>query len=122
MRKVAFPLSAPPILLAGLCLCLYLVTLAPGQLGGDAGELQLVPATLSLAHPTGYPLHSLLGKVWVSMLPVGSVAWRMNLLAACAAALCVGLLCDTLHQLTQSGLHVAVPKVAANCLCRTKNV
>ena len=64
---------------AGGLLALYVRTLAPDVLGGDAGELQFVPHILSLAHPTGYPLQTLLGHVWARLLPWGSVAWRMNL-------------------------------------------
>ena len=75
--------------LLALVLAVYLRTLAPGALGGDPGELQFVPAILSMPHPTGTPLYILLGKLW-SMLPLGpSVAWRMNLLAALSAALAV---------------------------------
>ena len=104
MKKVATVENATPILLVCLCLAIYGATLAPAQLGGDAGELQLVPAILSLAHPTGYPLQSLLGKLWVSLIPMGSVAWRMNLFSACAGALCIGLLCQTVHRITHSWL------------------
>lgn len=76
-------------LLLATTLAVYWRTLAPGALGGDAGELQFVPYILSLPHPTGTPLYVLLGKLW-SLLPLGpSVAWRMNLLAAVSAALAV---------------------------------
>lgn len=73
-------------------LALYVRTLAPDVLGGDAGELQFVPRILSLAHPTGYPLHTLLGHAWARLVPWGSVAWRANLLSAVAGAVGVGLL------------------------------
>ncbi len=85
-------------LLAGAALALYVATLAPGVLPGDPGEFQFVPPLLGIAHPTGYPLYSLLGWAW-SHLPVSSpldtpladVAYRMNLFSAVAAALAVGL-------------------------------
>jgi hypothetical protein len=74
-----------PLLIA--VLVVYLRTLTPGVVGGDPGELQFVPAILSIPHPTGTPLYILLGKLW-SVLPLGpTVAWRMNLLAAVSAAL-----------------------------------
>jgi hypothetical protein len=74
-----------PLALAVGVLLVYYRTLAPGALGGDAGELQFVPYILSMPHPTGTPLYVLLGKPW-SLLPLGpSVAWRMNLLAAVSA-------------------------------------
>ena len=60
---------------------LYWRTLAPDLVGHDAGELQFVPYVFGIPHYTGYPLYLLLGKLW-SFLPLGSVAWRMNLLSA----------------------------------------
>jgi hypothetical protein len=62
-----------------------------GVLGGDAGELQFVPPILGLTHPTGYPLQVLLHKVW-SVVPIGTVAYRLNLLDAAVAALAVAVL------------------------------
>lgn len=91
LRRGPAPLLAVGVVLFAGVLALYGSTLAPGALGGDAGELQFVPAILSLPHPTGTPLYVLLGKAW-SLLPLGpSVAWRMNLLAAVSAALAVTL-------------------------------
>ncbi len=52
---------------------------------GDWAEMQFIPATLGIAHPTGYPLYVLLGKLF-SLLPAGSYAWRADLLSAVAAA------------------------------------
>lgn len=82
-----------PALLATLAtFALYLRTIAPGVLGGDAGELQFVPYILSLTHPNGYPLHTLLGKLWATAIPVGSVAFRMNLLSVVSGAAAVGVI------------------------------
>ena len=71
---------------------LYFLTLAPGVLGGDPGELQFVPTFLGVTHPSGYPLQVLLDKLWVSIIPWGSVAWRTNLLSAVVATLGVLLI------------------------------
>ncbi len=90
-------------------LAVYVRTLAPGVLGGDAGELQFVPAILSLPHPTGTPLYILLGKLW-SLLPLGpSVAWRMSLLAAVAASFAVVVV---YRAVAQAG-HGILPGLAA---------
>jgi hypothetical protein len=72
-------------LVVALPLALYVATLAPSVLPGDSGEFQLVVPTLGIPHPTGYPLYLLLGKL-LSLLPVGNVAYRVNLLSALAAA------------------------------------
>ena len=77
--------------LALLAFGLYLSTLAPTVLEADAGEFQFVPWLPGIAHPTGYPLYTLLGWFWTHILPVGEVAWRMNLLSAVLAAVAVGL-------------------------------
>jgi hypothetical protein len=48
---------------------------------GDWGEMQTVPHLLGVAHPTGYPTYVVLG--WFAQLvPLGSVAFRANLLSA----------------------------------------
>lgn len=69
---------------------LYIHTLAPGTVYfQDAGEFQAKLFTLELVHPTGYPYYQLLGKIWVSLLPIGSVAWRVNLLSACFSVITI---------------------------------
>jgi hypothetical protein len=77
--------------LAVAAFILYLVTLAPAVLEADAGEFQFVAWLPGIAHPPGYPLYILLGWLWTHLLPVGLVAWRMNLLSALLAAVAVGL-------------------------------
>ena len=72
-------------------LTLYSLTLAPGVVGGDAGEHQLAVPLLGIPHATGYPLYILLGKLWTILLPIGSVAWRMNLFSAVGSALAAGV-------------------------------
>lgn len=68
----------------------YVRTLLQGVSVGDWAESQLVPARLGILHPTGYPLYTVLGKLF-SMIPVGSVAYRADLLSAMAAAGLVGV-------------------------------
>lgn len=46
---------------------------------------------LGVAHPPGYPLHTLLGKL-ATLLPVGSIAYRVHLLSAAFGALACALL------------------------------
>jgi len=66
----------------------YLQTLAPSVDFIDSGELATVATTLGIAHPTGYPLFTLVGWVFAH-LPLGlRVIYKLNLMAAllCAAA------------------------------------
>ncbi len=62
---------------------LYVRTAGP-TLGGafDSEEFQYVAYTLGIAHATGYPLYLILGKLFTTLVPIGSVAYRMNLLSA----------------------------------------
>jgi hypothetical protein len=83
------------LLAAGCCLLsliLYLQTLAPSvaALFDDSLEFPLVAHRLAIAHPTGYPLYTLLARLFASG-PWQNVAWGVNLLSAVSAALAVGL-------------------------------
>jgi hypothetical protein len=40
-----------------------------------------VPWILGIAHPTGFPLFTLAGFVFTHAVPLGTVAWRMNVLS-----------------------------------------
>ncbi|MGQ9490636.1 MAG: glycosyltransferase family 117 protein [Anaerolineae bacterium] len=57
-----------------------------GPVGGDAGELQYAGPLLALVHPIGQPLYVTLGYLWSHLVPIGSFAYRMNLLAAVSGA------------------------------------
>lgn len=60
----------------------YLFTLAPSVVEIDAGELSTVQVTLGIAHPTGYPLFTMLGHLF-SLIPFGfSKIYQLNLLTA----------------------------------------
>lgn len=65
----------------------YIRTLLPGVVGGDAGELQYAGPILALTHPTGLPLYIFVSHLWSQLVPIGSVAYRLNLLAAFSAAI-----------------------------------
>ncbi len=97
-------------LLGGGALLLYASTLAPTILPGDGGEFQFVPYLLGIAHPTGYPLYCLLGWAWSHLLPLGDVAWRMNLFSAFWAALAVALLYPTARALLRQALPHLSPR------------
>ncbi len=93
----------------------YLRTLLPGVSLGDWADAQMTPARLGIMHPTGYPLYVLLGKLF-SILPVGSVAYRANLLSAVAAAAVVGMVVLIAVRL---GVRPLIALGAALCLAVT---
>ncbi|HAW50625.1 TPA: hypothetical protein DCX16_06725 [bacterium] len=37
--------------------------------------------TLGIAHPPGYPLYTLFGKLWMTIIPIGNIAFRMNMVS-----------------------------------------
>lgn len=59
----------------------YVTTLAPGLYFIDTGELASVCVKLGIAHPTGYPLFTLLGNIF-SKIPAGEYIYRLNLMCA----------------------------------------
>ena len=73
-----------------VALAVYIRTMMPSTFFWDTGEAQTVPATLSIFHPTGFPVYAMLGWLW-SQLPIGEVAWRMNLLSGVCVAISSGL-------------------------------
>lgn len=69
---------------------------------GDSGEFITAAATLSIPHPPGYPLFSLVGKAWSNLLPWGATAYRMNVLSAFLAWLSLGLFIGAVKRLGAS--------------------
>ena len=72
----------------------YAATAAPSvaTLFDDSLEFQVVLPTLGIAHPSGYPLYTLLGKLFTLLLPYGDLAGRANLLSALCAGAALGVL------------------------------
>ncbi|XP_040976446.1 transmembrane protein 260 isoform X2 [Aquila chrysaetos chrysaetos] len=81
---------------------LYTATLPPTLPGGDAGELITAAYELGVAHPPGYPLFTLLAKLATGLLPVGSPAYRVNLLCGLLGAAAASLLFYTVFRLSGS--------------------
>lgn len=96
VRAKADPLVASVVALTAFLL--YLRTLAPSVacIFCDSLEFQLVTYKLGIAHPTGYPLYTLLGKLF-TFIPLGDVAYRVNLMSAFFGALTVALLYLTMR-------------------------
>ncbi len=77
------------ILLLFIDFIVYFRTLAPTVQFIDSGELAVVCKTLGIAHPTGYPLYTLLGRLF-TLLPFQDIIFRLNLfslLVVCSANL-----------------------------------
>ncbi|MFZ5884598.1 MAG: DUF2723 domain-containing protein [Chloroflexota bacterium] len=91
MGMFAKPLSRslPSILLTAFLLVIYLNTMAPGLTwandGSDGGDLITAAYTGGVPHPSGYPLYLLLARLFQA-IPIGTLAWRTNLMSAMFAA------------------------------------
>ncbi|MCA9918116.1 MAG: ATP-binding cassette domain-containing protein [Anaerolineales bacterium] len=73
------------VIIGLVALGVYLRTLAPDILYGDSSEFQTLAYTLGVAHPTGYSVYMFMARLF-GFLPIGTLAWRVNLLSAVAAA------------------------------------
>jgi len=108
------PLAPTDILLAGLlglgALLLYVRTLAPSLLWGDSAEFQTLSYTMGMTHPSGYMTHIMIGKLF-TYIPVGNIAYRVNLMSACFAALAVSqvyLIVRLLGRVSVAGISAAL--------------
>lgn len=64
-----------------IVLIVYLITLAPGVVQIDSGELAAVASTLGIAHPTGYPLFTIVGYTFTKIFFFISKIQTLNLLS-----------------------------------------
>ncbi|MAT38331.1 MAG: hypothetical protein CL946_01870 [Ectothiorhodospiraceae bacterium] len=80
-----------------LTFIVYLFTLAPTVGFIDSGELAAVSHLFGIAHPTGYPLYSLLSGLW-AQLPFGDEIYRLNLLSAVFMSIAVGILTLVIYE------------------------
>ncbi len=86
LRRDGLALGVVVLVLVGL----YAASMPRGITLEDAGNFVMASAGLGLAHPPGFPLYTLLGKMF-SLLPFGTVALRVALLSVVCGALCCGL-------------------------------
>ena len=69
----------------------YLFTLAPELTLEDSGELCTASYYAGIPHPPGYPFWAIYSWFWTWILPMGNVAWRVEVGESCAAAMACGL-------------------------------
>lgn len=92
VERSAFIRDAVIIALIFFALIILYAYTAPRTIAlEDDGLFVLASNFLGIAHPPGYPLHTLIGKLF-TLLPFGSVAYRVHLMSAFFGALaCVFL-------------------------------
>ncbi len=80
-------------------LSLYTFTLSPDILPADSGEFQVVVPLLGVAHPPGFALYTLLGRLFIALIPIGTPAYRLNLFSAFLGALTLAVVNRTVYRL-----------------------
>jgi hypothetical protein len=86
------------LVVAGLVLLVFVLTLAPTVTFWDAGEFIAAAKTLGIPHPPGTPLFVMIAHVWAMLIPFGEYAVRTNLLSAVLSAGAAGLFFLVTHE------------------------
>lgn len=95
---------------------IYLKTLYPTIGLLDSGDMVCSAYTLGIPHPPGYPLYCLLGKLWISILPFGNIAFRMNIFSSVAASIAcmmVYFIVIKITPLSRKGIIACFPAIVA---------
>src|SRR5574341_2115764 len=127
ISRFKMQIARHPDLLIGLAvfagaLTLYIYTLAPGLVFGDPAEYTFVPHIWGISHPPGYAFQTVLGGVWQRLVPIGSIAYRANLLSAVAGAGIAALVYGAARTLTPrdlTGLTAYLPGLLAGLSAMT---
>jgi hypothetical protein len=89
------------ILAAGIPFIFYVLTLQRKLVGGDTSWYMSELPKMSLLPPTGYPVFSLIGKLF-SMINIGPLALRLNLISAVFGGLTILFLFLAINKLTKN--------------------
>ncbi|MFZ4620304.1 MAG: protein O-mannosyl-transferase family [Bacteroidota bacterium] len=81
----------------------YCLTMAPTIGFIDSGELSTVAVSLGIAHPTGYPLFTLITKIWSSLPVAQAMIVRLNIFAAFATSISVVIFFFTVISIIDDG-------------------
>ena len=84
-KSILFALS---VFISGV---VYAITLCPTVEFIDSGELALAAKNLGIAHPTGYPLYTLFGRI-AALIPWNTLIIKVNFLSLLFTSFAVGFL------------------------------
>ncbi|GAH57999.1 unnamed protein product, partial [marine sediment metagenome] len=82
-------------------LVIYILTLEHKLVGGDTSWYAIQIPSMSIMVPTGYPTFSLLEKLF-TYLPIGDLAYRLNLFSAIFGALTILFLFLSINKLVKN--------------------
>jgi tetratricopeptide (TPR) repeat protein len=100
MKPSSLKSYLPAVLIVPI-LAVYLKTICPTVYLGDSGEFTAAAFCLGIPHNSGYPLYSLLGKLF-SLIPLGHIAFRVNVMSAFFGVMTVYLVYGLLLNMTSS--------------------
>jgi hypothetical protein len=105
-----------PILLTAITAWQYVHTLLPGiGYSGDTAKWQLLGKILGTPHATGYPLYILLNRIFIT-LPIGTIAYRANLLSAVYAVFSLLVLYAVINTLVGRESVAFLATLALSCI------
>lgn len=108
-RSLATP--GTTLALVALLALAYGATLLPGVgYSGDTAKFQFLGHVLGTPHTSGYPLYVVLNHLFVTLVPVGTLAYKANMLSAVFA---IGAAVVLRHLLTRLGVSPWIAFVAA---------
>lgn len=82
----------------------YLLTVYPTVQTEDSGELIVSALAPDVAHPPGYPLYTIVGKLFATVVPFGNPAWRINIMSAFFGAATAHLIYTLIKKRTKNDL------------------
>ena len=71
---------------------IYFFTAPASIYTGDSGEIATAVWSWGIAHPTGFPIYLVLGKLFTTAIPFWEFAFQLNIFSGFCAALTVGVL------------------------------
>lgn len=86
MNNKIYKISAGALVFI-ISIIVYIKTLAPTVWFIDSGELASVASTLGIAHPTGYPLFTIIGYLFTKLPISASEVYNLNVMSAFFCAL-----------------------------------
>ncbi len=94
----------PPAVALGVLAIVYWLTRAPMVIPGDSAEFVSASVSLGLAHPTGYPLYIVIGKLMSWLFFFVPAATTLNLFSAACCLASLALLAVISRKLRVSAL------------------
>jgi len=97
---VGGPTERASLVAAGGAFCVFALAAPPSWYWLDSAELSAAGAAMGSAHPTGFPFYTWMARL-ASLVPLGEIAFRINLLSALCGAVAVGFTAQLVAEVTR---------------------